>query len=295
MVGRDAIVSNAYGMGTWTDSPDFGVDLTQAYLRFATSPSFTVDFGKFVTINGAETIAPITDTNFSRSILFGYGGPFTALGARATYQANDKLKLIAGLNDGWDSIRDFSRDKTLELGAAYVFNPYFTLALAGYNGEQRIVDRTSTGPTGSRTLVDVVATVTPNDKLTFIANYDYAWQTQAALADGTVGRALWNGIAGYINYSANDWWRYSLRGEVFNDSQGFRTGVAQVWRELTFTIGYIPPRIKNMEIRGEVRRDLSNVASFAISNGSCAFWTANGPCARDYQQSVALEVFYKFE
>lgn len=285
MVGRDAIVSNAYGMGTWTSSPDFGVDVTQAYVRFATAPTFTVDFGKYVTLNGVETIAPITDTNFSRAILFGYAGPFTALGGRATYTPNDKLKLIAGLNDGWDTIRDFSRGKTLELNATYIFSPLFTLAITGYNGEQRIVDRTSSGPIGSRTLVDVVATFNATEKLTFLANYDYAWQTRAALADGTVGRALWNGVAGYANYKIDDWWRVSLRGELFNDRDGFRTGVAQTWRELTFTVGFIPKFNKDIEIRGEARRDRSNVPSFLQQNlvGT-----------RDYQQSVALEAFYKF-
>jgi len=90
MVGRDAIVSNAYGMGTWVSSPDFGVDVTQAFLQFAHS-NLALDLGKFTTLNGAETIAPITDTNFSRSILFGYAGPFTTTGARATYTPNDKL------------------------------------------------------------------------------------------------------------------------------------------------------------------------------------------------------------
>lgn len=284
MVGRDAIVSNAYGMGTWTSSPDFGVDLTQAYLRFARD-KITIDAGKFVTLNGVETIAPITDTNFSRSIGFGYAGPFTATGARATYQANEKLKLILGLNDGWDTITDWNRGATTELNATYIFNPVFTLALTSYIGRQRVVDRTSIGPTGTRTLIDVVGTVNVTPQLSANINYDYAWQTLAALPDDTLARANWSNIAGYLNYTFNDAWRTSLRGEYFVDQQGYRTGVVQDWKEVTLTLAYVPPRIKNLEIRGEVRRDFSNVASFANKNNDGS---------RNVQQSFAVEAFYKF-
>lgn len=285
MIGRDAIVSNAYGMGTWISSPDFGVDLTQAYLRYGHG-SFTLDGGKYTTLNGVETIAPITDTNFSRAILFGYAGPFTATGARATWQTNDKLKLAFGLNDGWDTIRDWDRGVTAELNGSYIFNPLFTLGMTSYIGKQRVVDRTSVGPTGTRTLIDVVGTFTLTKQLNVNINYDYAWQTLASLPNDTLARATWTGVAGYLNYTFNDAWRTSLRGEYFADEQGFRTGVAQDWKEVTLTLAYVPTRIKNLEIRGEVRRDFSNVASFANKNNDGS---------NDVQQSFALEAFYKFE
>ncbi|MCW0218361.1 MAG: porin, partial [Prosthecobacter sp.] len=290
MIGRDAIVSNAYGMGTWLSSPDFGVDLTQAYLQLGFGPSFFIDAGKFTTLNGAEVIAPISDTNFGRSILFGFAGPFTATGARATWQANEKLKLIAGLNDGWDTIRDWSRGVTAELNATYIFNPVFTLGLTGYSGQQRAVDRTDVGPTSNRTLIDVLATFTLTPKLSVLVNYDYAWQRIAGLPDDTLGRANWNGVAAYLNYAWTDAWRTSLRGEFFNDEDGYRTGVAQKWKEVTFTVAYVPQNNKNLEIRGETRRDFSNVASF--SDKSRNGFLSDG--SRNYNQSFALEVFYKF-
>lgn len=284
MVGRDSIVSNAYGMGYWTRSPDFGVDVTQAFIQLAHG-ALTFDIGKFTTLNGVETIAPITDTNFSRSILFGYAGPFTATGVRANYQASEKLKLIAGIDDGWDTVTDWTRGKTVELNASYIFNSLFTLALTGYNGQQRVVDRTSYGETGARTLIDVAGTFTLTKKLTAIINYDYAWQNLALLSDGTLGKAKWNGVAGYFNYSWTDSWRTSLRGEYFNDTQGFRTGVAQAWKEVTLTLAYVPACNKNFEIRGEVRRDFSNVDSFLNKNDDGS---------KNHQQSFAVEAFYKF-
>lgn len=285
MIGRDAIGSNAYGMGTWTRSPDFGVDVTQGYLRYSNSSSFYIDAGKFTTLNGAETIAPTTDTNFSRAILFGYAGPFTALGVRSTYVMNDKVKFNLGLNDGWDTIRDFSRGPTVEFSNTLAFTPQLSLVSTLYCGKQRIVDRTSTGPEGTRTLFDFLGTLNVTEQFAVLLNYDYAWQTQAQLLDASIGRAMWNGLAGYLNYQWTDSWHTSLRGEFFNDPQGFRTGVAQDWKELTLTLIYIVPKNKNIELRGEVRRDFSNVNSFLRKNSDTL--------ATNYQQSFALEALYK--
>lgn len=284
MVGRDAITSNAYGMGVGTQRPDFGVDLTQGYLNL-NHRSISVNVGKFTTLNGAESIAPNTNTNFSRSILFGYAGPFTTLGIRSTYKMSEQLKLIAGIDDGWDSIRDFSKGQTLELSGSYVFNKFFTLALTGYYGKQRATDRVNTGAIGNRTLIDVVGTFTINPKCSLIINYDYAWQTQATLADSTLGKAIWDGVAGYVNYQWTERVRSSVRGEIFNDAQGYRTGVAQRWDELTFTLGYKPLTNKNLELRFETRHDFSNVNAFLKKNNNFT---------SDYQQSYAVEALYQF-
>lgn len=89
-------------------------------------------------------------------------------------------------------------------------------------------------------------------------------------------------MAGYLNYKVNDQWRLSLRGEYFDDDDGYRTGIAQKWKEATLTLAYMPN--EDIELRGEVRRDWSNVDSFLDNDGS----------ADDSQYSVGLEAIYKF-
>jgi hypothetical protein len=74
-----------------------------------------------------------------------------------------------------------------------------------------------------------------------------------------------------------------LRGEYFDDRDGYRTGVAQKWKEATLTVGYAP--IKNLELRGELRGDRSNVSAFIDSNGVTA---------SNNQRSVGLQAIYKF-
>lgn len=282
VIGRDTYIFAPYG---W--NPDYGTQwigfaIPQAYLQYAVG-SWTFMGGSFIELAGAENIFSYNDTNFSRGILWGYAEPFTVLGLRASYIPNDKLTLIVGINNGWDSIRDTGRQKTIELGGSYIFNPVFSLASYIYTGQQRIADRTSSGPTGQRTLFDLIATINITDKFSFVLNYDGALQTKAALPDGNTAEAVWQGIAGYVNYKFYDKWRTSLRGEIFSDRNGYRTGVPQCWKELTLTLGFTP--IKNLELRAETRHDFSNASSFVDSNGIGV--SSN-------QQSYAVEGVYQF-
>lgn len=280
--GRDANVIAPFGYNPYFGSQTFAIDPTQVYLQYAKGP-WTIIGGLFVSLAGAEVINPTLDTNFSRSILDGYAEPFTHMGVRGTYAYNEKLSFIAGLNNGWDNIRDTGRRKTVELGVEYTPNTTYSLTALLYSGGQRATDLTATGPQSIRNLLDIVATMNATDKLTYILNYDYGNQTLATLASGNVGEGVWQGLAGYANYKFTDKWQSSVRGEVFSDRNGYRTGVAQYWKELTLTLSYIP--IKNLELRAETRHDFSNVSSFVDSNGIGV---------NNNQQSYALEAFYQF-
>lgn len=282
VIGRDNYIFSPYGWNPYYGSQWLGFSIPQAYLQYAID-SWTLMAGSFIELAGAENLFSYNDTNFSRGILWGYAEPFTVLGVRASYILNDKLTLIIGINNGWDGIRDTGRQKTIELGASYVFNSIFSLASYIYSGQQRIADRTSSGPTGQRTLLDLIATINATDKLSFVANYDGAIQTIAALPNGNIAEAAWQGIAGYVNYKFYDKWRTSLRGEIYSDRNGYRTGVAQCWKEITLTLGYAP--IINLELRAETRHDFSNVNSFVASNGINV---------RNNQQSYAIEAIYQF-
>lgn len=258
-------------------------DITQAFLQYAGGP-FTVIGGKYVTLAGAEVIDSRAGPNFSRSILFGYAIPFTHTGARLSYSASDTLTLMAGVNQGWDDIKDTNSAKTLELGVLYSPTKTFTLGAQGYSGKERVIGLINTGPEGTRNLIDLVATFNATDKLTLILNYDYATQENTATVTPTgVGKSKWQGLAGYANYQINDQWRASLRGEYFDDKDGYRTGLVQKWKEATLTLGYSP--IKSLELQAEIRGDRSNVR---------AFIDANRITASNNQSSFGLRALYKF-
>lgn len=282
VIGHDPYIFSPYGWNPYMGSQWLGIGLPQAYVQYAVG-SWTFMAGSFIELAGEENIFSYNDTNFSRSIIWGYAEPFTVMGVRAVYVPNDQLTGYVGINNGWDDIRDTSRRKTLELGATYTINPVYSVASYLYTGQQRIADRTSSGPTGTRTLLDLILTIAATKQLTLIANYDGGYQSKAALPSGTTDEAVWQGLAAYVNYKFTDVWRTSLRGEVFSDRDGYRTGVAQTWDEVTLTLGCIP--IKNLILRAETRHDFSSVNAILDSRKTGA---------GKNQQSYALEGVYQF-
>jgi len=304
--GQDADTIAAYNQNPGSTSK---VDLTQAFVQYARG-AFTGIGGKFVTLAGAETINPTTDTNFSRSILFGYAIPFTHTGVRGTYAVNDKLSLILGLNNGWDDMQDTNGNKTIETGASYAPLSNLSFSAAGYFGNEKLCGSSCGGagepsaaasPGGYRGLVDLIGNYSATDKLSFVLNYDYGWQDNAGSinpvtlapfdANGN-GVATWYGIAGYGNYQFTDQWRGSVRFEYFDDKDGYRTGVVQQWKEMTYTVAYMP--YKNIELRGEYRYDWSNGHLPAPTGGQFdAFNNSNGGTSKN-QYSFGLEALLKF-
>lgn len=290
--GKDADTIAAYGTIDSAKGPANGVgktfDMTQAYFHYA-SGSLMVIAGKYVTLAGAEVIKSPSNTNFSRSILFGYAIPFSHTGARGFYKVNDMVTLIAGVNNGWDNLKDTNSQKTVELGVSLAPSKSFSIAAQGYSGEEQLTNYPLSAAGGIRNLLDIVATFTATEQLTLVLNYDNASQQNATLINGSTGTAKWDGWAGYANYQINDMWRLSLRGEIFNDTDGYRTAVepgktsGQKWEEATVTLAYLPT--KNVELRGEVRGDRSDQKVFLATDG---ITTQNS------QSSFGLEAIYKF-
>lgn len=278
--GTDADVFGAVGS---TSGDNF--DVQEAYLQWTSGP-LTIIGGKFATSAGAEVIESPSNLNFSRSILFGYAIPFTHTGMRATYAVSDRFKLIGGINNGWDVIKDslsiaadgkVADGKTLEIGVSA--NPTSALSFSAmlHSGDEP-------GATvGTRDLIDIVATLSVTDSLSFTLNFDMAEQEDALPA----GDAEWNGIAAYANFKLNNLWRAALRAEMFDDEDGFRTGVEQKWKELTLTVAHTPSA--NVELRGEIRYDKSDEDAFLGPNPLGGALNAN-----DSQYGFGLEAIYKF-
>lgn len=301
-LGDDADVINSYPK-SFLD-PGTEVDVTQAYLSYTGGP-FTIIAGKFETLAGAEVIESPSDSNFSRSILFGFAIPFTHTGARVTYAPTSAFSLIAGVNKGWDTTRDIksfgdSSAATIELGTAWNPSSKFSVTAQGYTGtvEQSITTTGSlfpqyplapNGPRANRSLIDVVGTYHINPTMTFVINGDSGWQTNTVLVTGTgavqtrpIGTATWSGVAGYLNDAISSQFAASLRLEYFDDEGGSRTGLSQRWAEGTLTLAYMPN--PNLIFRLEGRGDKSNRFYFINKNG-VGFQT---------NDSVGLEAIVKY-
>lgn len=276
--GNDADVIHSY------DQTTSKFDITQAYVQYAGS-GVTLIAGKFATLAGNEVIPSPGNTNYSRSILFAYE-PFTHTGVRATFTPSDTITLYAGVNNGWDQLKDANTSKTAELGIGFTPMKGLSFTLAGYAGKELVNGPGSDGPDTTRTLIAFVGNWAVTDALSLILSVDVGKQKDAIFADESgqpTDDAEWTGIAAYVNYAFSDQWRVSIRAEQFDDKDGYRTGFVQKWKEVTATIGYAPS--ESTEFRFEVRNDSSNEDVFSKSEGNDV---------SDSQNSVAVQALYKF-
>ena len=256
IAGEDGRVLNESSPPT-SDGP---FDITQAFVQYA-SGIWTLQGGKFLTLVGAEVIAPTGNTNVSRSLLF-FGEPLTHTGFRATAAISDQFSLIFGLNNGWNATSDTNTNKTAELGLSFTPSKQFALTLQGYSGGENTYDGEFGTASGNRTIIDGVATFTVNDNLSLVLSADWGKQKNI---DPAGDSAKWSGVAGYFNYALPSNWRISVRAEYLKDSDGFLGGVPdQKYKEVTVTLGYAPT--KNFELRLEGRVDKATDDVFLKDN-----------------------------
>lgn len=256
------------------------IDPYQAYLQFLApvGNGINVYAGKFVTLAGYEVIEAKDNPNITRSILFGFAIPFTHTGIRADYSAGP-LTLTAGLNNGWDQVKDLNDNVTIESQIAFSHSggaiSDLWIGVTGYFGREPGelgFDETN----GWRELITAVGTVTFHDWLTFIVDADFGWQQDIVFNElGSQESVSWWGIAGYVVADLHPAISLALRGEYFDDEDGFRTGTAQKVFELTPTLSVKPFKgliagnrfVDNFEARAEFRWDHSDERFFETEDG----------------------------
>lgn len=268
--GEDADVIAPSGT---SNTDQFNVQ--QAYLSYTSGPA-SVMFGKMATLIGAEVIESPDNWNFSRSFLFGYAIPFTHTGVRGKYEVSKALSVTLGVNNGWDNLKDLGTQKDVEWQVAFSPSDRWYANVQGIVGSEPGAGSRR----GTRNLVDFVGGYNVTKQLAVMANVDYGTQENGTVTGGTAG---WVGFAGYAKYDLTEQWSLALRGEYFNDQDGFRTDTAQKLKEFTFTVGYAP--VSSVVLRAEYRHDWSNKAVFAKENGVAKSKSQN---------TLAIEGIYRF-
>ncbi len=243
-------------VGEGTDA----IDITEAYVSYMApiGRGLRFDLGKMVTYFGAEVIEAIDDPNYSRSFLYNYATPFTHTGLKMSYFFTDALNASFHVVNGWDNAEDNNTGKcygvSINYAPADVFSGYVNYMIGP---EQDNTNR------NNRTLLDLITTIKPMKPLSFILNYDNGSEEKvpgALLPSGITGDAKWSGFAGIVKYDFNTTYSLAVRGEVFDDTDGFRTGTRQKLTEVTVT-----PEIRlagGLVVRPEYRHDTSDKQSF---------------------------------
>ncbi|GEM_PF-870139 len=250
---------HARGLGTFDDYYDF----TEFFLAYKVpiGRGLKVEAGKMNTHIGAESLEAVLNQNYTRSFLWSNAEPATHTGLRLTYDLSSQVSLMGHIYNGWDNFNDTNAAKTLGLSMCYNPNDRVGMSFNMLNGQEPDNSTWNGDITNSyynnRFIFNWVGSFRLSKKFLLVGNYDYAKQDNYIL-DGTA--ATWGGFSLAGSYDFTDTFSLALRGEIFSDPQGYRTGFPQTLKELTLT-----PQFKvgkNVVIRPEYRYDWSDVRSF---------------------------------
>ena len=215
MYGSDARFIHSLGLLDRTATNSIlQPDLVEAYLNLH-FPIFSeggvdVKFGKFVTLEGAETIDPRTNVFYSHTYIFNFGIPLNHTGALATWHATPHINLVAGLTRGVNTSIDDNNDSVSFHGGIGLDLNESKLVISAAT---HIGPETPNDNHDQRYLNTITTTWKITDKLTSITDLNYA-RDAGADADAY-------GAAQYFTYAINSWLAAAIRGEVFRDDQGF--------------------------------------------------------------------------
>ena len=231
--------------------------IEQAYVEFKPKSwkGVEVDVGEFSSSAGAEVIDVNQNWNYSRSLLFVWAVPYYHFGIRTSFPVGSHFTGGVQLVNGWNNVYASNQGKLIGLNGAYAWKKV-TWTNVWYGGPER--DRASPG---WRTLFDSVVQVNPNDKLGLYLNFDYGRNKNVG-----PGTAQWTGIAGAVRRAVGKKAAVAGRIEIFDDGNGFATGVAQTVKEFTLTGEY---KLSGWLLgRLEFRDDWSSEPVFQSGQGS---------------------------
>jgi len=260
-----------------------------------------IQFGRINSLIGFEVVESPYNLNYSRSLLFNLGQPFTTVGARLTYQFNDYVTLSAAAINSIDSLTTTST-RHPKVESAVTFTPHDSIRVALY-GLYGFVDGAAGTPGGIRILGGGYIHMEPVPQVELALEAYYANQSNSSPLSPD-RNARWNGVAGYATYEFTPDWSVRMRAELFEDAGGFVScsgvaappksnvcfgatsntsapPVAQTIWETTATLQFQP--LPFLMTRLEFRYDKSNKHVFQVGDRSA-----------NHQETLALEVIALF-
>jgi hypothetical protein len=220
LYGSDARYIHSVGLFDNTQHDIVQPDLVEAWvlLHFPipnTAGGLDLKGGKFVTLEGAETIDPRTNVFYSHSYIFNFGIPLNHTGILLTLHTTKWLDLYAGATRG---VNTSMSDDNSSLGfhggiGLNLLDGKLTALATTHIGAEDVHDNHH-----ERYLNDLVITWKATNKLTAILDANLAED------ESVPGNAKAYGVAGYLTYAVNDWLILGLREEVYRDDSGFFVG-----------------------------------------------------------------------
>jgi hypothetical protein len=214
MYGSDARFIHSLGLFDRTANEILQPDLVEAYLSLhlplITDGGLDLKLGKFVTLEGAETIDPRSNFFYSHTYIFNFGIPFNHTGVLAAWHATSHLDLYAGLTRGVNTSIDDNNDSLAFHGGVglNLLDGKLTALASTHIGPETVNDNHD-----NRYLSDITITAKPAKNFASITDLNFIYD-EAADASGY-------GVAQYFIYTINDLFSIGVRGEIWRDADGF--------------------------------------------------------------------------
>jgi hypothetical protein len=263
----------------------YGFDLPQFYGNVYL-PNFLngvdLKIGRMFCPWGVESIEAVSSPFLTKSYAFNWAPPFTHFGVMATVNVSDQLQAVAMLVNGNDVWVDQTTQQQRFVGKLQYTGreKKQTISVAATLG-RAVFDTSSpfapitfglqTEPFGRNNLnaVDVVYTRKMRERFSTAVELIYGWQyaNPALAVPGFTagGFASWFASALYGFLDITEHWKAQVRGEIFLDAQGQRTGFLGTYYAGTAGLVFTPR--KALQIRPEIRWDY-NGQSTPFDNGT---------------------------
>jgi len=237
-------------------------DLQQIFVSFIApvGKGLRIDAGKWVTHIANEVIPGYDGYNdqATRSMLFGYGVPFSHTGIKATYPFSAKWTAMLEVCEGWDVWKDNNSAKSFGGQLAVTPAEGVVLYFNAMTGPER-----AGNDRDNRTEGDLVA-IWKTSSVTSLGLDLIVGKDQNAASPGVDG--TWSSAVLYAHRALSSRFALNIRGEVFDDSQGgTRTGTSQ--RFVSITVTPEMTLTPHVVVRSDLRLDHSSVSAFQKGTG----------------------------
>jgi hypothetical protein len=272
---------------------------------------FTLDFGKFDTIVGAEVADSQFNMNYTRGVLYWYAQPLFHTGFKAEYAFVPEFAARAMLVNGYNNTVDNNAGKTggvqlvikptdkFAAYLGYLFGPEqadtTTLecpegtTISGEacvddpDGEGGTVDIDVDGVNGNfKHLGDLVVDINPVDIFRILLNGNFGAEELATPGDQFV---LYYGGSLAMRVAAHEIFGIGVRGEVYRDEDGYTTGVGSAINFYTGTLTFDLKPVKY----------LTTMLDFRVDGASEDVFQTKLTKANPYQITATLGAIVKTE
>lgn len=223
------------------------------------------DAGIFLSHVGYESVNAVGDANDSRSLLFQLA-PLYHTGVRLRYRVGPTLSAQVSLTNGWNSVIDNNREKSLGAQVAWSPNKIVSATLNWIGGAEQ------DSSANVRNLFDGFVVVQPSDAFSLAANADVGFDRVArgVVLNGAPAaqeqNVSWYGAALYARVVFARILSIAARGEAVRDSNGapWLTGYATTLCEGTGTFEVDP--FEHLRLLFEARADGSARPAYATAS-----------------------------